>query len=253
MNKKSNLYNFLLLIVSTFLWLMIWEISALIINKTFIFPGAILTLKTLFDFILMIDFWKTVSISILRIFSGLILGIIAAVASAVLCRLVPITKSFVTIGMTVIKSTPVAAVIMIMWLFINSELLPVFISMLMVCPVNWQNLMDGFSAIDKDLDEVTVIFNFSKNKRLKYLVLPTLLKFFIPAVLTSIGLAWKSGIASEIISYAKLSIGKYIYDAKWTFEGAELLAWTLTVVLISLFFELTVKMLVRRLTAKYGY
>jgi NitT/TauT family transport system permease protein len=116
----------------------------------------------------------------------------------------------------------------------------------MVMPIIWQNLCDGFSAIDKNLSEVCDVFEFSRKKRIKLLVLPTLQKYFTPAFLTSIGLAWKSGIAAEIISYTKNSIGKNILDSKNVFDGDVMLAWTLTVVLLSLVLEYSVKALIRR-------
>ena len=64
--------------------------------------------------------------------------------------------------------------------------------------------------------------------------------------MTSVGLAWKSGIAAEIISYTKNSIGENIYDAKTYFEGDLLLSWTLVVIIISLIFEFAVKKISRR-------
>ena len=48
------------------------------------------------------------------------------------------------------------------------------------------------------------------------------------------------------ITYAKNSIGAEILDAKNVLEGAEMFAWTLTVVLLSLLLEFSVKKLLRR-------
>ena len=251
--NKSILFKIIVIFSSVFLWLAIWEAASYFFGKTFLFPGAIETFITLTKLALKLDFWKTIFFSILRIFSGLILGIIFGIIAVILCKFIPVLNTFISIGMTVIKSTPVAAVIIILWMFINSSVLPIVIALLMVCPLIWQNLTDGFNSIDKDLIEVTQIYNFSKIKKFKYLIFPSLLKYFIPAVLTSVGLAWKSGIAAEIISYANLSIGKYIYDAKWAFEGNIMLAWTLTVVIISLVFELAIKSILRRLMKKYGH
>lgn len=251
--KKSYLFKHISVIISAFLWLLIWEISALLVNKSFLFPGAIETLGKLFTLLIDSDYWIAISISILRIFTGLLLGIIFAIITVIICRVFPITHTFISIGMTVIKSTPVAAVIMILWMFIDSQLLPIAIALLMVCPIIWQNLMNGFGAINNELEELTIIFNFTQAKKLKYLIIPTLQRFFIPAVLTSVGLAWKAGIASEIISYAKLSIGKNIYDAKWMFDGPAMLAWTLSVVLISLILENAIKYFTRRFLSIYEY
>jgi NitT/TauT family transport system permease protein len=76
--------------------------------------------------------------------------------------------------------------------------------------------------------------------------MPALKRYFMPAFLTSIGLAWKSGIAAEIITYTKNSIGGNILESKNVFSGDVMLAWTLTVILLSLLLEYSVKVLVRR-------
>ena len=55
--------------------------------------------------------------------------------------------------------------------------------------------------------------------------------------LLSLGLAWKAGIAAEVLCTPKASIGKMVYDAKVYLESAEVFAWTLVVVLLSLLLE----------------
>ena len=113
-------------------------------------------------------------------------------------------------------------------------------------PIIWQNLADGYGSIPKELDELATVFKLSKVRRFRLVVLPTLLRFFIPAMLTAVGFAWKAGVAAEIIAVAKSSIGAYIKDNKEYFYSDKMLAWTLTVVVISLLFEYGIKLLIKR-------
>ena len=246
--NRSKIIKSVILLVSIAVWLCLWELLAAILDLKFIFPGAIQTIKTLFSLSVTLSFWKTILLSMLRILIGLTLGVIMGVILAVVYQFATFLRSFISIGMTVIKSTPVASIILVLWVVIKdgSQRLPIVIALLMVMPIIWQNICDGFSAIDKNLSEVCDVFEFSRKKRFKLLVIPTLLRYFIPAFLTSIGLAWKSGIAAEIISYTKNSIGKNILDSKNFFEGEVMLAWTLTVVLLSLLLEYTLKAFIRR-------
>lgn len=246
--KNRKTLSFFSIIISVFVWLGLWELFAALIDLEFLFPGAIKTVKTLSSLIITLNFWKTILFSMLRILLGLIIGVAMGIALAIIYQLTPFLRRFISIGMTVIKSTPVASIILVLWVAIKngSQRLPIVIALLMVMPIIWQNLCDGFSAIDKNLSEVCDVFEFSRKKRIKLLVLPSLQKYFTPAFLTSIGLAWKSGIAAEIISYTKNSIGKNILDSKNVFDGDVMLAWTLTVILLSLVLEYSVKALIRR-------
>ncbi|MBQ8690134.1 MAG: ABC transporter permease subunit [Clostridia bacterium] len=245
-SKKGFVLRLIITAVSILLWLAIWELAAYLIGYDFIFVGPIKTFTALCTLAGTLSFWQTVALSVLRILAGLALGILLGVTLAILCRALPIIITFVSVGMTVIRSTPVASIIMILWIIVGSTSVPVVIAVLMVAPIIWQNLMDGYESIDKDLREVTLVFNFSKRKAFVHLTLPTLLRYFVPAALTSVGLAWKSGIAAEIIAYTKNSIGKNVLDAKSYFEADVLLAWTVAVIVISLVFEYLVKYLVKR-------
>ena len=113
-------------------------------------------------------------------------------------------------------------------------------------PIIWQNTMDAYSSIDKNLLEVTEIFEFSSKKRFKILIFPTLKKLLYPAIITSAGLAWKAEIAAEIIAYTKKSIGQGINDAKYNMDTPTVFAWTLLIILFSILLEFGTKKLLRR-------
>ena len=51
------------------------------------------------------------------------------------------------------------------------------------------------------------------------------------------GLAWKSGVAAEVICPPKLAIGTEISQARTALETPELFAWTLVIIALSLLLE----------------
>ena len=66
---------------------------------------------------------------------------------------------------------------------------------------------------------------------------------------TALGLCWKAGVAAEVIAVTADSIGGHLYDAKVYFMTADLLAWTVLIVLISVTFE---KLFLRLLKGAYA-
>ena len=249
-NKKKSLARLCTVLVAVVLWFLIWDIIALSVNNPAFFVGVRETFSAFSDLINTSDFWITVYGSMKRILFGFAIGVLLGVGLAVVSHYLYPVKAFVSLGMGVVKATPVASVIMIIWIFLKSTAVPSAIAVLMVAPIIWQNLMDGYDSIDKGLSEVADVFEFSPVKRFKYLTFPALFKFFIPAVLTSVSLAWKAGIAAEIIAGTKESIGIYIKDNKNMFESDVMLAWTVAVVLISIIFETLIKFLIRRYKAR---
>ena len=64
--------------------------------------------------------------------------------------------------------------------------------------------------------------------------------------MTAMGFAWKAGIAAEVLATPKNSIGEQLYNAKIYLETADLFAWTVVVILLSMAIEEVVVRLLRR-------
>ncbi len=245
MSAKINKLTIALIALA--FWILLWEVFARFLNLGLVLPTVGETFSALGSMIITAGFWLTVASSFLRIFAGFIIGVVLGIALALATQYIPFADALISPIMTVIRSTPVASFIMVLWVVIGSDTTPIAIAVLMIMPIIWQNLKDGFSSIDDKLSEVCLVFEVTGAKKMKLLVLPTLAKYFIPGVITSVGLAWKSGIAAEIIAYTANSIGKEIYLAKSYFESAEMFAWTIVVIAVSLALESIVTLLGRRL------
>ena len=133
-----------------------------------------------------------------------------------------------------------------MFLWMSNDAIPVFIALLMVVPIVWQNTASGLAALDKNLSEMATVFGFSRALTLKKVIFPQLAPYLYSASLTSLGLAWKSGIAAEVISYPAVAIGAEMNAAKVSIETVDLFVWTVTVVAVSLIFEGIFRLILKR-------
>lgn len=218
-------------------WILIWEIFSLIVGVEYILPSPFSTAVALIGLLGQAQFYVGISLSILRVLLGFLIGVILGAILAVAAEQIKPIHSLVAPLVKVIKSTPVASIIIILWVILGGRTVPIAISALMVLPIIWQNVTDGFSAIDHGMMEVAAIYKFSYLKRLRLIIIPTIAKFLFPGIITSSGLAWKAGIAAEIICMAKNSIGRHIYDAKYVLDAPSMYAWTAMVVILSILLE----------------
>jgi NitT/TauT family transport system permease protein len=92
------------------------------------------------------------------------------------------------------------------------------------------------------------VYRLSRWQKLRHLYLPSMRPFFSAAALSSIGLAWKAGIAAEVICRPQFSMGRELYESKIYLEMPDLFAWTIAVILLSMALE----QLFRRLLARRG-
>lgn len=237
---------FLEIAVGIGIWLAIWQIFAVRENNSFLFPDIPSTLSALGEIIRTGEFVKTVSSTLIRVLIGLGMGIAAGGVLAVLSHHLSFVKAFLAPILSVIKATPVASFIIILWIKMDGGELAIFIAFMMVMPIIWQNLIDGYNSIDRSLSEVCICYEFSFIKRLRVLVIPNLIRYLIPGIVTATGLAWKSEIAAEIIAYTRDSIGQNINDAKFNMDSPTVFAWTLIVIALSIALELIAKLILWR-------
>ena len=226
-------------------WAAAWQLLALTIDLDFVFPKLDATLTAFFGLLVTREFWSIIASSLLRILLGFLIGALLGIIIAPLTHYVPIANVIISPAMTVIKSTPVASFILVLWCIIGKSSVPTAIGILMVMPIVWQNLTDGWRAVSTDLSELCDVYRVGRFKKARILIFPTLVRYLVPALVTSSALAWKSGIAAEIIVYAKNSIGQEITNAKNYFESETMFAWTIAVIILSIILEFGIKRLMK--------
>ncbi len=231
-------------------WLSVWQVAAMIISKTILLPSPAEVFVRLWELLFEKSFWISVGYSFLRILEGFVLGIIAGTVFAVLSSISQILKVLIAPLITVIKTTPVASFIIIALIWIGAPNVPIFITALMVTPIIYENITVAVANTDKELIEVTKIFRFSKMRRLRLLYIPSVMPFFLAACATSVGLAWKAGIAAEVLCTPRNSIGKYLFESKLYLEIPDLFAWTVTVIIFSLVLEKIITGAIKKYTLR---
>ena len=245
MNLLKN--KALKIILPTVLILLIWETAFLLTDNTYFIPSIKETLSSLVKILISRSFFRIVLTSVFRVLAGLFLGLILGITAATLCHYHEIMNVLLSPIISIMKATPVACIVVLLWISMTYTQLTVFVVMLMVVPIVWQNVLDGFRAIDKDLIEVSEIFRLDLKTKLRVLIVPTLMKYISPALVTSVGLSWKAEIAAEIMTNSNM--GRLIYNYKnVTFDTASIFAWTIIIVLFSIALEKITKLLLRRLT-----
>ena len=238
-------------------WLGVWQLCAFLVERwvegrgnELLLPYPATVARSLAVLALSPAFWQTVAATLGRIVAGMAVGTLAGVLLAVFTwRFVWADRLFSPV-IRVIRATPVASFILLLLLWISRNLVPGVISGLMVLPVVWENLTRGLGETDRQLLELARAYRFSTWKRVRLVYLPSLRPYFLSAVTTSMGLAWKSGVAAEVLCLPRPGMGTQIYNSKLYLEIPDLFAWTAVVVALSLLLERLLRRLLARQTRR---
>lgn len=233
-------------------WLGAWQLCAFLVDRhvqgrgnELLLPHPAAVLAALVRLAGTSAFWGTVAATLGRILAGMVLGTALGGLLAALTFLSPWADRLLSPAIRVIRATPVVSFILLILLWMGRDRVPVVISALMVLPVVWGNLSRGLGETDPQLLELARAYRFSPFKTVKLIYLPSLRPYFLSAVTTSMGLAWKSGVAAEVLCLPRPSIGTQIYNAKLYLEVPDLFAWTVVVVALSLALEKLLRALLR--------
>ena len=235
--KKSRIYPAFRVLVAALFWLGVWCAAAAYVNKELLIPGPLVVVNRIGHLVTGSAFWVKTGISFLRVLSGFVLGCIFGTILAVLATLFDIADAIISPFIRVLRSTPVTSFIILVMLWLSYTYVPVFIAALLVAPIIYMNLKEGIAETDKKLLEVAKVFRFGRVKTVKLVYIPSVKPYFISAAVTSVGLAWKVGIAAEVLCLPSNSIGREIYYSKMYLETPDLFAWTVVVIIFSFCLE----------------
>ena len=119
-----------------------------------------------------------------------------------------------------------------------------------MCIRDRSNVEQGIRQTDRALLEMARCYGFSRWKRIKLVYMPSVLPYFQAALSSGIGMAWKSGVAAEVLCVPAAGLGRDLYYAKIYFETPDLFAVTVTVVVLSLCMERLMVWCTRRWAAE---
>lgn len=243
--RKNKIKSILPNAAAVLLALLVWQGVAVLVGEEILLASPVRVVVRFFELLGEKTFWSALGYTFLKITGGFFLGFAVGSVLAVTAGRFKVAEILLRPFLVTIKTVPVASFIVISLIWLSSKDLSVFISFLMVLPIIYTNILEGLKNTDKKLLEAATVYGMSWIKRFKYIHLPALRTHLLSACSLALGLAWKSGIAAEIIGIPDGSVGEMFYYAKAYINTRDLLAWTLTVVLVSVLFEKAFMLLIK--------
>lgn len=225
--------------------LVIWQFAAGWIGQDILLVSPARVFLRLIELCMETAFWDSIVFSCVRILSGCLLAMIFGLLLAVAASRFHVIEVLLWPILSAIKATPVASFIILCLIWFRSESLSVLMAFLMVLPLIYANMLQGIRSTDTKLLEMAEVFRVPPGKKIMYIYIPGILPYFISASSVAIGLSWKAGIAAEVIGIPNGSIGEKLYQAKIYLNSADLFAWTVVIVAISILVEKCFIMLLR--------
>lgn len=218
-------------------WLGVWQLASCWVGRELLLPSPVSVWECLLRLGVTGEFWLSAGYTLLRVAAGLAGGVVLGTLLAFLTHFCTWADWIFSPAIRVLRATPVVSFILLVYLWVSRTNIPPLIAGMMVLPVVWGSLTAGLKAVDGQLLEMARAYGFSHGKTLRLIYLPSLRPHFTGALLNGFGLAWKSGVAAEVLCPPKWAVGSSIQKARQALETPELFAWTAVIVVLSLALE----------------
>ena len=253
--STTGLNRLLRALLPPLFWLGVWQGAAWLVElgvegrgNELLLPYPLTVLRALVRLAGEGTFWASAAASLGRVVLGMAAGTLLAALLAAAAWASPWVRRLFSPAVRVVRAAPVASFILLVLLWTGRDAVPAVIASLMVLPVVWDSLSQGIRAVDPKLLELGRAYRFSRGKLLTLLYLPSLRPYLLSALTTGAGLAWKSGVAAEVLCLPLPALGTQIYQTKYYLEIPELFAWTGVTVALSLLLEGLLRLGARRWT-----
>lgn len=237
--------------VTALFWLAVWQAAAVLLPKL-LFAGPVPTVRSLLSLLQNSEFWFSIAHSLGKIASGFLLAFSTGCLLAIACRRMPVLRMLLGPLIQVMKSLPVACFIVVALIWVRSEWISVLTAFFVVFPAVYINLGEGLQQTDQGMLEMAQLFHLTPVKRLRAVWLPACLPYLLSACRVSVGMALKAGVAGEIIGLPRWSIGEQLYLSKLYLNTADLFAWSLVIILLSLALERLLVFALATVQRKWG-
>ena len=255
--NKNILSKIIKILLVTAFWILVWEAVARFVSRDnelmlLILPTPGMVFKKWLELAFTSGFILSIFNTIFRVIIGYLIGAVVGFVFGIITHLSKIADWVFSPILKLIRAIPVVSIILILYVFFEGTTLPVVIVTLMVLPLVWQTTYDGLGNVNLKFLEFARVYNISKTKTLFLIKLPSIFENLITSLMNSLGLAWKSGIAAEVICVTETSIGFLISKGKIGLNNDEVFAATLTIIIVSIIIEYFIKFLCNKYLLQNG-
>lgn len=235
--KKDKIINLILTVAPLACILLVWQISAKKIGNRFILTDIKDTFKALFALLGQEEFYRSLWGTVSRTLIAFAVSFILASALAFLSRISKGLDLMINPLISVTRSLPTIAVVLLLLLWTNSKIAPIVVTTLVVLPTTYNSMRDAFFSVDNDLVSALKTFNVPTKTLFIKVYAPQVLPPTLLAIGGGLALNLKLMVAAEVLSQTADSLGYLLNTSKVYLEIATMIALVVACVVIGLCVE----------------
>jgi NitT/TauT family transport system permease protein len=214
-------------------WLLVWQLVSMAVGSELLLAGPVTVIVRLAQLVPTAAFWSTVGFSLARIAAGFAVAFLLGLVLGLLAQRWHALAELLAPAVSFLKSVPIVCVIVLLLMWVGSVRVSAIAVFLAVFPAIYFSVLEGRLAADPRLGELLRVMGVPGWRRFLADIWQQLLPYLVATCRNACGMAWKAGVAAELIGSPRGSMGERIYQSKLLLETGDLFAWTIVVVALS--------------------
>lgn len=224
-----------------------WLILSLIINNDFILPTPMATFVALGNLLIKFHTYQVFLYTFIRIIFTTLVAFLLGVIFSSIASYSRGFKEFINPLMVLLKTIPVASIIILLLIMVGKDVAPLFITFLVIFPIFYEGSLQALLSISKDIKEDVALLPGSNVKKFFKIFLPITKDTLITCLLQGFGLGFKVMIMAEFLAQPNGSIGREMMFSKQYLEIDDVFAWTLLLITVVFVIDSMLKYLKKRM------
>ncbi len=217
-----------------FFW---WVLASSIANE-YVFPSFSDVWKDTGTLLLEREFYLSFASTLLRCVRVCAVSFLLACVVAVLAFLYPLFQKIVAPIVTIVRSLPTMAIMVMILIWSNPSDAPVVIGFLALFPMLYTGIYSALCTVNPKLIEMCKVYNVPLKKRIFSMFLPLSLPTILRTVGASCAFSVKLIVSAEVMARTYISIGGMVNYAQSYLMIPRMFSITILVVLVGVLTEL---------------
>lgn len=237
MKKRDRLLNLFFSVLAIVAVWVAWTVAYYAVDNDYVVPSVNGTFAEMGRLLAEAAFWRAFAGTLLRTLEAFVLSFALGLLLALFALLVPRLRAFFAPVVSVLRTVPTMALVLILLLWTSHAAAPVLIALLVLLPAFYASMLSSLDEVREEYGEMARAFRVGRARQAVGMYLP----LAAPPVLKQMGanfsLGLKITVSGEVLALTAKSLGSMMQQAQGLLETPRLMALTLLSVFVGFLFE----------------
>lgn len=218
----------------------------MLLRNPIILPYPVDIVRSLAKITLNGDLVRESAVTLLRGLAGASIAFLLGVLVGLLMGTSRRAYETLSPAVTALQSTPVISWILLALIWFDNTVVPVFIIVVAAAPTFIISVSEGILRTDPKLLEMAKVFRVRRLKVIRSIVIPSILGYLFASVKIVFGLTYRTAVMAEVLAHPGGGIGEKMNWARINVETADIIAWTLIIILFAFIIDELLSLAVKK-------